>query len=1102
MFVKVAYEDAYVDPAGIPQPGRVRILPINSAHCLPVDTTEVLTKRGWVTADELTLQDKVLSMDVETDTQVWADVTAVNIFAWNGPLHRFKSERLDILSTPNHKWVFDTKRGKRVTRTSEEISRTTASGALVLSVDDQAHFPTAATYSDAFVELVGWTVTEGGLEKCSAGFTVTQNPTIHPDFCERINLIAKGYEAEGHSIYRYQQKNNDCSVWRFPAAVGHTVRAVLHKNKGMNAEFLTSLTHEQASILFNTILDGDGDTQRNRGEYLWQNNWEVMDSFQMLATMLGKRSSAGMIRQPTSYNKDKIVNCGTVSMYNNRHLWQKDMQQTQEHFEGRVWCPTTSTGSWVARTTTPQGKKQVFLTRNSYPEFHPHDRSRMLRFKLKYRFWGCVDTKTQALTHGGWKNHDQLNVGDEILSLDPVTDAISWKPVTKVNLYDYDGHLVHWTGRIDALTTPNHRWLVERQRGRCETTRYEREIARTSIGMEGDSSVRDLRQGSRIIVGGGTPLAFRDQAKWSDELVETVAWYVTEGTEHYNQTGCHSIYLSQKGEKGLADIRRIAEYWRREGGTFSEYKPKKDGVIEFYLGKGVKEALFEIAPKKAITPEFITSLTHSQAELFYNRLLDADGCRTNGKKNTVRWTQIDGPRKDSFQMLCALLGKRSNLTSCGEKVQEYKNRYILSQYVTASAKKAYADDGKVWCPTVEGGIWFARRNGSTYWTGNTSLEGTRQVMTYTEVISDEQIEEYINDELIDSRPNPMGVIPVVHVANIRVSGSPWGLPDCFDIITLNKSYNEISTDIADIINYHAAPITIIVGAKSQNLEKGAKKVWSLPNKDSNVFNLESTGDLGGAMEFLAQLKIAMHEMVGVPETALGQMQPISNTSGVALSIQFQPLMNRYNQKIIQYKEGLERINSLVLRQLFIKEPELLTWDENTDTPLKNGQYDTLDMMDPISYQTYAHFPKPLPLDTLIALNELQTKLTMGLESKEGSLRLLGEEFPEAKLAEIRSELIEDAKADGLLRLVQAQVQQAIMNITGLMVGPDGTVTPMMDPGMAGEPSMSGTSSVTDPNSIVSMQETVGLEEQMVTAAYGTKLPQRQVPNDIAEKTSV
>jgi len=32
------------------------------------------------------------------------------------------------------------------------------------------------------------------------------------------------------------------------------------------------------------------------------------------------------------------------------------------------------------------------------------------------------------------------------------------------------------------------------------------------------------------------------------------------------------------------------------------------------------------------------------------------------------------------------------------------------------------------------------------------------------------------------------------------------------------------------------------------------------------------------------------------------------SKSVALSIQFQPLMNRYHQKIIQYARGLERVN--------------------------------------------------------------------------------------------------------------------------------------------------------------------------------------------------
>jgi hypothetical protein len=48
------------------------------------------------------------------------------------------------------------------------------------------------------------------------------------------------------------------------------------------------------------------------------------------------------------------------------------------------------------------------------------------------------------------------------------------------------------------------------------------------------------------------------------------------------------------------------------------------------------------------------------------------------------------------------------------------------------------------------------------------------------------------------------------------------------------------------------------------------------------------------------LKQAMHEMTGVPATALGTLQPISNTSGVALALQYQPLMLKHERKKTQY----------------------------------------------------------------------------------------------------------------------------------------------------------------------------------------------------------
>jgi hypothetical protein len=247
----------------------------------------------------------------------------------------------------------------------------------------------------------------------------------------------------------------------------------------------------------------------------------------------------------------------------------------------------------------------------------------------------------------------------------------------------------------------------------------------------------------------------------------------------------------------------------------------------------------------------------------------------------------------------------------------------------------------------------------------------------------------------------------------------------------------------------------------------------------------------------------MREMMNIPETALGQVQAISNTSGVALSIQYQPLMNRWSQKIAQYGAGIEAINELILLNLAIKEPETLMYNPDEDGPIKPEQLVQLDPNDSLTYQNYVQFPSPLPLDKLIALNEIQTKLGMGLESKEGALRTLGEEFPEEKLQEIRAELREDALADGALELLRVQIQKEIQDMTGMMPGPDGTTATPLMPTQIGDGDIIGDSIPGAPS-----PETVGdpavqegamaegmieadIRNKLVTAAYGTKIPQRK-----------
>jgi hypothetical protein len=249
------------------------------------------------------------------------------------------------------------------------------------------------------------------------------------------------------------------------------------------------------------------------------------------------------------------------------------------------------------------------------------------------------------------------------------------------------------------------------------------------------------------------------------------------------------------------------------------------------------------------------------------------------------------------------------------------------------------------------------------------------------------------------------------------------------------------------------------------------------------------------------LKKTMHEMTGVPETALGMSQPISNTSGVALSIQFQPLMNKWNQKTTQYGRGIQRINELILLNLTLKEPDTLMWNPTVDGQLQQGEAQMLDPNDPLTYQNYVHFLPPLPLDKLIVLNEIQTKLSLGLESKAGALRALGEEFPYEKLEEIRVELMTDAKADGAVKLVQTQIENTIAQLTGMLSGGLGGQPVPMAPGQPGGPppgqegAPMGAPPMIDQALLATEQAEQQLRIDLVTRAYGTTLPNRRVPSE-------
>lgn len=263
---------------------------------------------------------------------------------------------------------------------------------------------------------------------------------------------------------------------------------------------------------------------------------------------------------------------------------------------------------------------------------------------------------------------------------------------------------------------------------------------------------------------------------------------------------------------------------------------------------------------------------------------------------------------------------------------------------------------------------------------------------------------YENKVLIEEKENPLGTIPVVHIPNYPLAGEYFGISDLSDLTELNREMNEKITDISDIINYHGSPTTIISGAKLKDLEKGANRIWALP-ENAKAYNLALDGDLTAASSHYQELRSAMLELSGTTEQALGKFEGSVPPSGVALQLQYLPMLEKRDIKVLTYGLGIRLINRLILMV----------------TALGDGEFGKkLNALKGNKYRNEVVFPDPLPQDERRELEMTKERLAMGISTRKRELERMG--YSQAEITDILEEAKEDAllDAEGLFDLGPGQ----------------------------------------------------------------------------------
>ena len=301
----------------------------------------------------------------------------------------------------------------------------------------------------------------------------------------------------------------------------------------------------------------------------------------------------------------------------------------------------------------------------------------------------------------------------------------------------------------------------------------------------------------------------------------------------------------------------------------------------------------------------------------------------------------------------------------------------------------------------------------------TEVFGVRTVKIIRYIYYPDKIEKYEDSTMAKGYPieNPFKFIPVVHWKNLRSGVDPFGISDIEDVVPINTELNLKNSDVSEILDYHTSPVTVIFGARAQQLDKGANKVWSgLPEK-GRVEQLSLNSDLGFSTQYRDDQKSAIHTMGSMPKIATGDMDLPANISGPALHTAFLPVTLQLSLKQKHASTAFVRLNKMIL-SIALKQ-KLLSIPEG----LKRKDF--------LNHKVvFAGF---LPKDQLQELQALQNEFKMGLESRKGALERLGRDNIEAKISEVDKEWADNPTEYGVNPIVLSAGQKLINPESGKII---------------------------------------------------------------------
>lgn len=348
-------------------------LALNFPCLLP--SSQALSKtKGWVNYEDLKVGDEILAFNRDIGESEWQKVERVNVFDYDGDMIRLKTKHLDVLSTPDHRWVVTkpnkiSKLDNTKVLTSEELYNSDKPYAIPIRALHNNQVK--ARYSDAYVAFLGWYLTDGHLKNGNI-VRICQSNTANPHKVDIIDSIMEELDVE----FSRREKNQVIWEIRDPGFVYKLNRLVPERK--LNMRLLTRLTNPQLSILLENMRLGDGWSVWATGD---KTQGELLQALVVLCnntSSMYELSHEGDLsyfkdKKPSKYGQEFVR--ATKTSYgvkfsnfrksvNTKNTYNSENNLTKEKYVGKVWCPTVKSGAFFTRVIGEDKRYRTLITGN------------------------------------------------------------------------------------------------------------------------------------------------------------------------------------------------------------------------------------------------------------------------------------------------------------------------------------------------------------------------------------------------------------------------------------------------------------------------------------------------------------------------------------------------------------------------------------------------------------------------------------------------------------------------------------------------------------------------------------------------------------------